>query len=58
MSQMIFSGSAAAISLTKSQPPVSITPSMMSVAARSTAASVRRNMPGVKPRDTMRRSRV
>jgi hypothetical protein len=58
MSQMIFSGSGAAISVTKSHAPLSITRSMISLAARRTSSSACRMRRGVKPRDTIRRRRA
>ena len=57
MSQMISSGSGAAISVTKSQLPLSITRSMVCFARRCTSASSLPSARGVKPRETMRRSR-
>ncbi len=57
MSQMIPSGSGAAISVTKSHSPFSITASTSSVARRSTSCWSVPSALGVKPRETMRRSR-
>ena len=57
MSQMISSGSGAAISVTKSHVPLSITRSMVCLARRWTSASSLPSARGVKPRETMRRSR-
>ena len=57
MSQMIPSGSGAAISVTKSHSPLSITASISSVARRSTSPWSFPSALGVKPRDTIRRMR-
>ena len=58
MSQMIPSGSGAAIFATKSHSPWSITASTSSRARRSTSCCRRASARGVKPRDTMLRSRA
>ena len=59
MSQMIWSGSCAAISVTKSHSPLSITASTMRGGGlRCTSASTRPITRGVKPRATIRRSRA
>ena len=57
ISQTISSGSGAAISVTKSHSPFSITRSTMASARFSTAASIRARARGVKPRETIRRCR-
>ena len=56
-SQTISSGSGAAISVTKSHSPFSITRSTVRAARCCTLASMRPSARGVKPRETMRRSR-
>ena len=58
MSQMIFSGSRAATSVTKSHSPFSMTSSTMTVAARCTSSSNFLIIRGVKPAETIRRSRA
>ena len=58
MSQMIPSGSGAAIFATKSHSPWSITASTSALARRSTSCCRRPSARGVKPRDTMPRSRA
>jgi hypothetical protein len=57
MSQMIPSGRGAAIAVTKSHSPFSITASITSVARRSTSCWSVPSAFGVKPRETMRRRR-